>query len=92
MCVCVRACRLSEQFVDVLLRKYDTQHKGSILFDNFVTLCVLLQVCTALLWQTLYFLLCFLHTPTSTFYFSLISLLRIVIGAGRPHRRLSTSL
>jgi Ca2+-binding EF-hand superfamily protein len=35
--------RLSEQFLDLLIRKYDSQRKGTILFDNFINCCVLLQ-------------------------------------------------
>ena len=38
--------RLSDQFYDILMRKFDRESKGSINFDDFIQLCVQLQSLT----------------------------------------------
>uniref|UniRef100_A0A8C3M2Q8 Programmed cell death 6 n=1 Tax=Geospiza parvula TaxID=87175 RepID=A0A8C3M2Q8_GEOPR len=35
--------RLSDQFYDVLIRKFDRQGKGQVAFDDFIQCCVVLQ-------------------------------------------------
>jgi len=39
--------RLSEQFYNLLLRKFDRSSTGKIYFDDFIQLCVVLQTLTA---------------------------------------------
>lgn len=39
--------RLSENFINILLRKFDRTHSGRVIFDDFVQLCVVLQTLTA---------------------------------------------
>uniref|UniRef100_A0A183BHY5 Programmed cell death protein 6 n=1 Tax=Globodera pallida TaxID=36090 RepID=A0A183BHY5_GLOPA len=39
--------RLSGPFYDMLMRKFDRSHKGSINFDDFIQLCVVLQTLTS---------------------------------------------
>lgn len=36
--------RLSDQFYDILIRKFDRQGKGQVAFDDFIQCCVVLQV------------------------------------------------
>nr|CAB3264727.1 programmed cell death protein 6-like [Phallusia mammillata] len=38
--------RLSDQFYNILLRKFDRQNKGTIAFDDFIQCCVVLQTLT----------------------------------------------
>lgn len=38
--------RLSENITDMMLRKYDRLGKGTILFDDFIQLCIVLYVST----------------------------------------------
>ncbi|KAK2117422.1 Programmed cell death protein 6 [Saguinus oedipus] len=40
--------RLSDQFHDILIRKFDRQGRGQIAFDDFIQGCIVLQ-CTLLL-------------------------------------------
>ncbi|XP_053570373.1 programmed cell death protein 6 isoform X2 [Bombina bombina] len=35
--------RLSEQFYDVLIRKFDRQRRGQVAFDDFIQCCIVLQ-------------------------------------------------
>nr|XP_054497610.1 programmed cell death protein 6 isoform X1 [Agelaius phoeniceus] len=35
--------RLSDQFYDILIRKFDRQGKGQVAFDDFIQCCVVLQ-------------------------------------------------
>ncbi|XP_019395563.1 PREDICTED: programmed cell death protein 6 isoform X3 [Crocodylus porosus] len=35
--------RLSEQFYDILIRKFDRQGRGQVAFDDFIQCCVVLQ-------------------------------------------------
>jgi len=39
--------RLSDDFINLLLRKFDRTHTGRIVFDDFIQLCVVLQTLTA---------------------------------------------
>lgn len=39
--------RLSDQFYNLLMMKFDRTHRGSINFDDFIQLCVVLQTLTA---------------------------------------------
>ncbi|XP_065196517.1 programmed cell death protein 6-like [Sycon ciliatum] len=39
--------RLSDRFVDVLIRKFDRRGCGSVSFDDFIQCCVVLQTLTA---------------------------------------------
>ncbi|KAI1728351.1 EF-hand domain pair domain-containing protein [Ditylenchus destructor] len=39
--------RLSDHFINLLLRKFDRTHTGRIIFDDFIQLCVVLQTLTA---------------------------------------------
>ncbi|CAD5209513.1 unnamed protein product [Bursaphelenchus xylophilus] len=39
--------RLSDQFYDLLLKKFDRTHSNRIIFDDFIQLCVVLQTLTA---------------------------------------------
>lgn len=39
--------RLSDQFVDILIRKFDRQGRGSIAFDDFIQCCVVLHTLTS---------------------------------------------
>lgn len=39
--------RLSENFYNILLRKFDRDGRNSIIFDDFIQLCVVLQTLTA---------------------------------------------
>ncbi|CAI4222501.1 unnamed protein product [Auanema sp. JU1783] len=39
--------RLSEQFYNILMNKFDRTHSGQINFDDFIQLCVVLQTLTA---------------------------------------------
>lgn len=39
--------RLSENFYNILLRKFDRDGRNSIVFDDFIQLCVVLQTLTA---------------------------------------------
>lgn len=39
--------RLSDQFYDILMRKYDREGRGVIYFDDFIQVCVTLQTLTA---------------------------------------------
>ena len=39
--------RLSDNFINMLLRKFDRTHTGRVIFDDFVQLCVVLQTLTA---------------------------------------------
>lgn len=39
--------RLSDQFYDLLMRKFDRDTKGSVNFDDFIQLCVQLQTLTS---------------------------------------------
>ncbi|KAI1726892.1 EF hand domain-containing protein [Ditylenchus destructor] len=39
--------RLSDNFINLLLRKFDRTHTGRIIFDDFIQLCVVLQTLTA---------------------------------------------
>ena len=36
--------RLSDQFHDILIRKFDRQGRGQIAFDDFIQGCIVLQV------------------------------------------------
>ncbi|XP_009274921.1 PREDICTED: programmed cell death protein 6 isoform X2 [Aptenodytes forsteri] len=36
--------RLSDQFYDILIRKFDRQGRGQVAFDDFIQCCVVLQV------------------------------------------------
>uniref|UniRef100_H2ZH22 EF-hand domain-containing protein n=1 Tax=Ciona savignyi TaxID=51511 RepID=H2ZH22_CIOSA len=38
--------RLSDQFYNILLRKFDRQNRGTIAFDDFIQCCVVLQTLT----------------------------------------------
>ncbi|XP_035754870.1 programmed cell death protein 6 isoform X1 [Egretta garzetta] len=38
--------RLSDQFYDILIRKFDRQGRGQVAFDDFIQCCVVLQVPT----------------------------------------------
>jgi len=38
--------RLSDNFIDVLIRKFDRQGKGGVAFDDFIQACVTLQTLT----------------------------------------------
>lgn len=35
--------RLSEQFYDILIRKFDRQRRGEVAFDDFIQCCIVLQ-------------------------------------------------
>merc|ERR1712135_135969 len=39
--------RLSDQFYNMLIRKFDRQNRGQIAFDDFIQCCVVLQTLTA---------------------------------------------
>ncbi|CAJ0956817.1 unnamed protein product, partial [Mesorhabditis belari] len=39
--------RLSDRFYNILMTKFDRTHQGSINFDDFIQLCVVLQTLTA---------------------------------------------
>lgn len=39
--------RLSDQFVDILIRKFDRQGRGCVAFDDFIQCCVVLHTLTA---------------------------------------------
>ncbi|KAK6054508.1 EF hand [Cooperia oncophora] len=39
--------RLSDQFYNILMMKFDRTHTGHINFDDFIQLCVVLQTLTA---------------------------------------------
>ncbi|KAE9553377.1 hypothetical protein FO519_003440 [Halicephalobus sp. NKZ332] len=39
--------RLSDEFITMLVQKFDRTHTGSVNFDDFVQLCVVLQTLTA---------------------------------------------
>lgn len=39
--------RLSENIIDMMLRKYDRMGKGTILFDDFIQLCIVLYTLTS---------------------------------------------
>lgn len=38
--------RLSEQFYNTLIQKFDRQKKGQVAFDDFIQCCIVLQVST----------------------------------------------
>lgn len=44
MCMGVAGYRLSDNFVDLLVRKFDRIGRGCVAFDDFIQCCVYLQV------------------------------------------------
>ncbi|MGH0155027.1 UNVERIFIED_CONTAM: hypothetical protein FKN15_028489 [Acipenser sinensis] len=44
--------RLTDQFYDVLIQKFDRQRRGQVAFDDFVQCCIVLQFTAATSWET----------------------------------------
>ena len=44
--------RLSDRFYELLVRKFDRTGRGNVAFDDFIQCCVVIQVCTMLLYHT----------------------------------------
>ena len=58
---------LSERFYGILITKFDRTGRGDIRFDDFIQCCVVLQVCTSILFGLKYH-----RTKTSYFTYVLI--------------------
>lgn len=67
-CCVLPGYRLSDQFYNTLIEKFDRQRKGQVAFDDFIQCCIVLQV-----WP------CKTSTTISTLFFLPLSLSRTLI-------------